>query len=200
MSQRLSNAARYWPWIRFCVAIALALQAWLGLAYDHKTSAEESIVQQVTDADKAAVAEGVRVLTVAFKEKRFGDMIATIPPRVLEVIAGEAKVDIAQVRVAMQEMLEKSLEIVTVDAFAIDLADTEYKTLPSGEPYMLIPTHVEMTADTAKTTVDGSSLAFRDNGVWYIMRVETKQLPMLLEAYPQFKGVDLPKERMEVKQ
>lgn len=81
----------------------------------------------------------------------------------------------------------------------MDVSKVEYKELPNGEPYALIPTEVVMDAGGAdKILAKSQTLALLDGGAWYLLRVnEDQQVTVMRQVYPEFAEVEFPAGSME---
>ena len=59
---------------------------------------------------------------------------------------------------------EAALAEVKLVSFGMDVAKAEHHELPSGEPYVLIPTETVMDAGDGKTVARSHTLALLDDG------------------------------------
>ena len=97
---------------------------------------------------------------------------------------------IAQMKAALAE--------VKVVSFGMDLAKAEHHELPSGQPYVLIPTETVMDAGDGKSVAKSHTLALLDGGAWYLLRVsEAEQVTIMRQVYPEFAEVEFPASSLE---
>jgi hypothetical protein len=65
-------------------------------------------------------------------------------------------------------------------------------------PYALIPTEsVIQIPGTGKIKAVSETIGLIEEGVWYLLRVDTSQLQMLVNVYPGFADVELSPGTME---
>ena len=67
--------------------------------------------------------------------------------------------------------MKAALAQVKLVSFGMDFAKAEHQELPSGEPYVLIPTETVMDTADGKSTAKSHTLALLDGGAWYLLRV-----------------------------
>lgn len=178
------------PVIRFVLTgfSALLLSATMALAVEY------------TDAEKQALAERVQTFEQAFATNDFAAVVDVIPPKMLQFMAVGADLEPAKLREELVKLTAKSMQDVTVDNVSMNLGEIRYAQTASEAPYAMVPTDVTFTlADGTTIRSESSTLAFRDAGIWYLVRVqEGAQLVVLTEVYPEFKGLDFGKGQMTV--
>ncbi|MGL5010648.1 MAG: hypothetical protein ACRC6I_12260 [Paracoccaceae bacterium] len=146
----------------------------------------------IADADRAAVTERVDAFNTAFLG---GDMAAVfdfMPPKIISSIATQSGMTEEALMAAMKEQIDMAMAMVTIDSFGMDMETASAETTPDGSrTYVLIPTFTEMTVEGAgKMRADGETLAFEDEGKWYLVRVDDPaQVQLLTAVYPEFTGV-----------
>ncbi len=167
---------------------ALALTATFAMAADYTT------------AEKQALKDRVLSFEQAFATDDFATVVDVIPPKMLQFMAAGANLDAVKLREELIKLTEKSMQDVTVDHIKMDLEQIRYETTSSDAPYAMVPTDFTFTlADGTTLRSETSTLALRDAGTWYLVRVqEAAQLVVLTEVYPEFKGVDFGKGRLTV--
>ena len=67
--------------------------------------------------------------------------------------------------------MKAALAEVKLVSFGMDIAKAEHHELPSGEPYVLIPTETVMDTGDGKSAARSHTLALLDGGAWYLLRV-----------------------------
>jgi hypothetical protein len=187
--------------------LATASMAWVGLLSACVCSlialplapASPAWARALNPQEKADLAKTVTEFDTAMRESRFDKIVETMPPRVLGVMAGRAGVPVAQMRDALIATSKNLMESVKMPAFGMDLAKTEYKELPSGTPYAVIPTSTIIeSGPSTRIKQNIHTIALLDGGKWYLVRIDdAKQIAILREAYPEFTGVEFPRGTME---
>jgi len=142
--------------------------------------------------ERSGLADTVATFDAAMHGADYAAVTKTIPPKVLGFIANKGGIDVAKLREVVIEQMAKALAEVKIEDFSMDLAKAEYRELETGEPYVLIPTETIMDAgDKGKFKATSQTLAFMDEGEWYLLRVnEQQQVEIMREVYPQFVGVE----------
>ncbi|MGE3304779.1 MAG: hypothetical protein AB7I52_02315 [Rhizobiaceae bacterium] len=174
------------------VAVLAVLLLTAGLAHARPVSeAEREALVQTVDDFNAAMAAG-----------DYQRLVDTVPPRVVEHIAKQANVDAEMLRKVMLEQITQAMASVKIEAFAMDMDAASDHELPGGEPYALIPTRTVMdTGASGKFEARSDTLAFLDEGTWYLVRVsEADQVKILREVYPEFAAVEFAAGTMEAVQ
>jgi hypothetical protein len=137
----------------------------------------------------------IEKLKTDLTEKRYSALAADIPPKLLSLIATRAGVDTATLSKLIEAQMQKVFEQASIDSFSVTSSDI--KTLPSGAYYALLPSVVHMTAQGKKAVSNGHVLAIHDDGKWYLTRVAEHQWHLFTEAYPDYAGLEIPKEKLE---
>ena len=178
------------PGIAALASALLALQATSGLAS----------ARALDDREKASLARTVADFDKAFREARYNDVVAVVPPRIVESIAKKNGLTVEKLRPGIAAVLAKAMTLVKIESYAIDLSAIQYKELPNGSPYALIPTKTVIDAgDKGRFAESTFSLAFIDEGKWYVIRVnDVANLMIMRSVYPEFAGVELPRGSMEI--
>jgi len=169
---------------RLLAVLALALSLGAGPA----------LARGITDAEAAALATRVAAFDAAMRASDYPAIIGIIPPPVLQRIADDAKVPLADLEAALAGQMEQILATVTLVSFDMDLEAAEHRELADGEPYLLIPTETVMEADgIGRLKVSSFTLGMLDQGAWYLVRTgDAAMVGILRQVYPQFTGVAFP--------
>lgn len=164
------------------VALSLSLIALPALARD------------ITAAESAALQTRVDAFSAAFASNDMKAVSSVIPPKVVNAMAARFGMEPAQLIDAMSQAMEAAMQNVTIDHYAMDVGAATSGETSSGRPYFLIPTQTNMTVDgTTKVEATSQTLAFADEDIWYLVRIDdAQQVAFLTEAYPEFKGIDFP--------
>ena len=101
----------------------------------------------------------------------------------------------ADIKLAMQAQAADAFKVIKLISFGMDLrAATTGTTADHSRGYMPIPTNTLMELpDGRRLASKSTTLALKDAGQWYLVRIDTAgQIVLLREAYPEFVGVDFP--------
>jgi hypothetical protein len=154
----------------------------------------------LTDAEKQSLAQAIDNFNTLMREGRFNTMLdASISPRMLNLLASKAKVAPDVFRTAITAQIVKAMQLVKLDGYSMDPKAAQYRELPSGQPYVLIPTETTMTAEgLGRVKAKTQTLALLDEGKWFLIRIsESAQVGILREVYPEFSSVEFPTGTME---
>lgn len=146
--------------------------------------------------DRADIAKRIISFEQAFLAGQTTAIINVIPPRMITAIAAKGGVSEKTLRREMAKSTREATREVKVVSFGMALDQARFLTTPSGRPYGLIPTQtiVQIPGSTSKLQSNNTTLTLEDGGKWYLMRIdEGRQIELLREVYPDFKGVTLPK-------
>jgi hypothetical protein len=154
--------------------------------------ATPAIADPIPEADRAAIAGRVDAFDAAF---RGGDMAAVfdfMPTKILSNLAAQSGMSEDALKTLMKEQIDIAFETVTIDEFGMDMDTATWAMTPDGSRgYALIPTMTVMTAEgVGKMRSEGDTLAFADDGKWFLVRVDDPaQVQLLTAVYPEFTGV-----------
>ncbi len=131
-----------------------------------------------------------------------GDLAAAIdfmPPRLLRRIALRAGVPEAELKAATREMVATEMQGVTFVSIDTNLASAAPVRTPDGSrTYLLIPTIFVMDIPGAgRIRSTTSTLALKDGGEWYLIRIDEQNQVHLKELWPEFAPVQFPVAAME---
>ncbi len=154
----------------------------------------------LSGADNAALQARIEAFNTAFREDDFEEVMTAMPPRMLSFIAEQAGVEERVLLNSMIEQTKAAMETVTVDEFEMSLADATSGVTDAGDVYAIVPTSTKMTVtNVGKVEGNNSTLALKDDGKWYLIRVDNEQQVQLLRAvYPGFADVEFPIGTMQV--
>jgi hypothetical protein len=153
----------------------------------------------VTEAEKAALHSAIEALSAALRQGNYPLVIKlSMPPSLLQHFATRAETTPEAFQNIVIEQIKKSMAVVKIESFSLDFARARYGELRSGEPYVLIPTTTAMTAGDRHVTGKDHTLAFVEDGRWFLIRIsDDQQIATIREAYPDYQDVDLPLGTME---
>lgn len=149
-------------------------------------------------AAKAALARTIETFDGAMREANVAHVFETMPARILELIATRAGLSVDALRAAMSEHMRSTLATVRFESFGFDMSKADYRRLPSGEPFVLIPTSTMILTNGERVRQTSTTLALPGDGKWYLLRIsDDNQLALLHAAYPQFRNVEISLGTME---
>lgn len=169
----------------------LPLAAALALAL----AAGPVLAQAIDPADQARLQARVDALGATIRGGDLAGAIDVVPPRLLDAVSARFGVPREQLPSAMREAIAAGLQGVTITGYGMDLAAAEvHDASGGGRTWLLIPTWTEMTIEGGgRFRTEGRTLALKDDGEWYLVRVEdAAQIALLREIYPEFAEVDFP--------
>jgi hypothetical protein len=153
----------------------------------------------LTSAENAKLAKTVERLHAAMGARDFDTVVRTIPPRVLHYRAVRGEVTDEQAIKAIADAFAKALTPDAFVSFTVNLPEADRKELSNGIPYLLIPTVTVVVVAGDRIAVRAQTLAMMDESEWYLMRTSNiEQVAILIEAYPEYKGVEFPGESTEI--
>ena len=161
--------------------LALSLPMGAALA-DSLNPVERASLQARIDAHEVARVKGdLRVL------------MSAMPPKVIPAIAGQTGASAGDVRKMIEDAISQAYDQQSFESHALDLDAAEHGETPTGLAYLLIPTETIVTFQDKTYRMTSHTLAFQENGVWYLSRVtEGPPLQTLQMAYPDFATIDFP--------
>ena len=156
--------------------------------------------RSLDDTEKAALAQTVSDFDTAMRDRQYERVVSTVPPRVIAAIAAKADIPAEQLASAMIDVMKTAMAAVKLKSFSMDMSNAEYKELPDGSSFALIPTQTVIDAgDKGRMSQKTHTLGLRDDGKWYLLRVnDVANLLILRDVYPEFAGVELPSGSMEI--
>jgi len=148
----------------------------------------------LSDADSSALQTRISSFNTAFAAADFDEVMTTMPPRVLNFIAERSGMTPEALLEAMVTQTEAAMETITVEDFGMSLEDATTGVTDQGDTYAILPTTVLMDIqNVGKMRGVNSTLALKDEGKWYLIRVDNEQqLQLLRTVYPGFENIDFP--------
>lgn len=162
------------------------------------SAASTLLARSPLPAEISALQARIDTFDKLMQERRYGELVDQMPPRLLETVARKGGVSLDQLRPLMRAQIDRVMQTGSIESFSMDLAKAEFRSLPNGDLYTLIPTTTRMTVTGLKATSRSTTLGLIDDGAWYLLRVSEAQIPILNEAYPAFAGVEFQKDSLEV--
>jgi ketosteroid isomerase-like protein len=141
----------------------------------------------------------VSTFDAAMRANDMKTVLKTMPPKIWSFIKEKGKVTDEQMLEAISAAMAQAMEGVTLLDFNMDVAAATTHELSDGTSYLLIPTVTKMDVkDYGKVATNSQTLALREDGKWYLLRISDPQQKQILgTVYPAFKDVELPTDKLE---
>jgi len=153
------------------------------------------IAQPISQADRATIGERINAFDTMMKEGRTSDSLDFVPPHMLDTIAKKFGVPVATFKSSFGAQIAAVMKDVKFVSFRMDLSAAKEGVTPDkSRNYLLVPTETVIeTGGAGRLLSKNSTLALKDGGKWYLVRIDSaQQVMMLREAYPEFEGVEFP--------
>ncbi|MGF9757178.1 hypothetical protein AAII07_18400 [Microvirga sp. 0TCS3.31] len=148
--------------------------------------------RDLTADERAQLTKALAGFQTAMREKQFEQVLEMLPPRIYAQIGKQTGTDPAAMRKTVAQQMTKALKDVSVRSFSADLAKAEYRQLPNGTPYVLIPAEATMEAAAKTREAKSVVLAMIEGGAWHPLdSSNVQQVSIFNQAYPEFAGVQL---------
>lgn len=179
------------------IAMVLALGSGLATA---PALAQDAPKATLSTADRAGLDARIDQMSGMIEAGQFSAMIEFLPPKVLQTIADTYGVTADEAREASRQMVDELMSQVTIVEYDVDLAGAETFVTPDGSrQYVVLDLNMVMETQGIRVKAVSPNLAFKDDGVWYIMDVnDPAQAEILRQAYPEFEGVTFQPGTMEI--
>ncbi|MCL6229715.1 hypothetical protein [Bartonella bilalgolemii] len=151
-----------------------------------------NVVAEPTVMQKTALSNLVIDINKAMKNRNFSIVSAHMPDRLYKEMARLLNTTEDSLRNNFLEQLHVQFENLPTDAYHLDETEIDYKQINNDIFYALIPTVIE----TKDRIIKYKTLAIFDNDKWFLVYggQKTIQNTIFLEIYPDFKGMNMPKE------
>jgi hypothetical protein len=152
----------------------------------------------LTNLETVALADTAADFDAAMRAGDYAAIIEVLPPDMLEHIAKEAGVPVAELLAALKGQMDEIFASVELISFGMDVEAAEERELADGSPYALLPTTTVMEAEgLGRVKVDSKTLGLLDDSDRYLVRVsDAAMVGVLRQVYPEFAGVEFPAETM----
>ncbi|MBM7069820.1 hypothetical protein [Actibacterium sp. 188UL27-1] len=156
-----------------------------------------ALARQPTAQDKVALEAAVKTFDRAVTRNDAKTMVSFMPPRLVSVLAGDAKMSPTRFRQTMVFASELIIGQFDLVSFTMSLKNARYGETSAGRPYALLPTStVVRVPNVGRVRGTSATVGVFDNNRWYLVRVENdQQRRVLLRAYPDFRRVNIPRAR-----
>ena len=164
----------------------LLLIAILLTGLSHFTNAQEP--------EKEALDLVVQKFSADFSKGNFKGVMDAIPPKMLEVIATKASMEVDTLKTLMQQGMETSMQGVKFEKMEMSTENLKIEKTETGRLFAMVPSEMIMSGEQfERTEVKTKTLALKDDGKWYLLRLESqKQATIVGEAFPDLKDIKLP--------
>lgn len=153
--------------------------------------AAPATARDLTPAEQAGLQDRIDSFEQAFEQGDMDEIFSVIPPGILANATERYGMSEEEVLTTLKDTLAKAMEAATVEDYEIDLASATTGETSAGRVYVLIPTTTVIAFDDeTSATSDTQTLAFAEDGRWYLVRIdEAQQITSLKGAYPEFESV-----------
>ena len=169
--------------MRLLLTVMLVILLPLSVAFaDALNPAEKAALQARIDAHEIARVKGdIRVL------------MSEMPPRVIPAIVRQTGSTAPDVRAMIEAAIRQAYAQQEFRSNELDLSAAQFAETKTGLAYLLIPTETVVTFQDKTYQLRSFTLAFQENGTWYLSRVaKGPTLQTLRLAYPEFVAVTFP--------
>jgi len=163
-------------------------------------AADSASAGTLTDEESAALEERIATFDTAMHESNWAEVMSVVPTKVLNKFATDAGITTEDLLTQMATMMDESLKQVTIESFGMSLETATQETTADGTPYVLIPTETVIDmGEAGKVKALSMTLAFMDEGQWFLVRTEDAlTMDTLKVMYPSFVGVEVPPGTTEI--
>jgi hypothetical protein len=149
----------------------------------------------LNDQETASLAATVEGFGAAVREGNDARIVQIAPPKYIGALARRTGATpdevVAMIIKAQQQMFQEGG--IKIESFRMELAGAGHKELASGTPYLLIPTQTIVSVAAQSFRQRSHTLALLEDGKWFLLQIaDAPQLEFLLDAYPEFAGVEFP--------
>lgn len=146
--------------------------------------------QDLTEDEHAGLTQRVSAFNAALLAADTPEILGVTPPRIYEHIAGQAGIPVPQLREMLVQQTERVMADVIFEWAEMSMDAATYHQTPDGLGYALVPTRVIMASQGTRFVAVSDTLAFQDEGKWWLLRVsEAPQVEILRQVYPSFAEV-----------
>jgi len=179
------------------IAVVLALGSGLAAA---PALAQDTPKATLSAADRAGLHARIDQMSAMVEAGQYSAMVEFLPPRLIQTIADTFGVTADEAREASLLAVDEIMSEVTILVFDIDRAGAETFVTPDGSrQYVILDLNMLMETQGIRVKAVSPNLAFKDDGVWYMMDVnDPAQAEFLRKAYPEFEGVTFDPGTMDV--
>ena len=153
--------------------------------------------RDLTPEETRTLKSAINGFTRAMERGNARKIAGTIPPRVLNMIAGTSGMKVKDLEKAMVEQTAAVMKSATFSDLTIDQQnlDATDATMSDGTEivWTMVPSTFRMTVGEKTTMNEQTMLALRDGRSWYLIRVaEPAQRQMISLVYPFLADIEFP--------
>lgn len=151
----------------------------------------------LSEEEAAGLTKAVTSYGRVTEAKNAEAIVATIPPRVVNVVAGTAGIEASKIEKTLVDQTKKVLKSSTIRNFVTAPGPFEANdaTLADGSQvvWVIVPAQFDAEADGKKTRNNQPLLAIFEAGQWYFSRIDGLQQQQVVGlAYPFIAEAKLP--------
>lgn len=149
--------------------------------------------RSATDEELKMLTDATNDYANALQSANFDAVLNAIPPRIIQQLASQSKVDQEQFRQIMVNQMKQLATTYKVDNITIGQSKKRSGEFEDGTPYYIIPTDFVITSNgTEKNQIKGELVAILDNNHWYFVRGDdATTLSTMSAAFPGFEKIKL---------
>lgn len=148
-----------------------------------------------TDEDRAAAEAAIIQLDTDTRAGNIDGILSVMSPRIMAIMSATAGVEVADLRQSMADQTAQMMAMVVIDDFSLDMENALGSVTETGRAYFIVSTEMAMTVTngdrTGRVRTTSDTLAFEDDGDWWLMRIENAyHQQLLVQAYPDLAGLE----------
>lgn len=152
-----------------------------------------ALAETLNSAEKAALQDRIDAHEIARVEGDIRVLMSEMPPRVIPAIVRQTGSTAPDVRAMIEAAIGQAYAQQEFQSNELDLSAAQLSETKTGLAYLLIPTETVVTFQDKTYQLRSFTLAFQENGTWYLSRVaKGPTLQTLRLAYPEFEAVTFP--------
>lgn len=140
--------------------------------------------------DQTVIKQKMAIVETSVKAGQAKPILDVMPPKIFAVIGKEFDVSGEKIKDGMLKIADQQLAKTDLSSlrYTYDIEAAKVLTSETGRDYVIIPTVFTTQGSTVKSHV----VALKDDGTWYIVRIESPyQINLLKQAYPDMKHIPL---------
>ena len=153
-----------------------------------------STASALDTAERAGLDATLDAYEAALENEDFKTVVNTLPPRVIDLIADQAKLSPEVIRLSVTAQMSSVMAEADIQSFKMDTGAMTAGETKSGMNYAFLPTETVISQGGGETiTANTLTLALEQDAIWYLMRIERpSHYEFVRAAYPDFLDVALP--------
>lgn len=162
----------------------------LGLAFSSLSAAAYD------NQDRAIIEKKLNIVVESMQHQEAEPIIDMLPPKILAEFAKKAKVSVSRIKELLIMVSEKSVNDVFSQGakleYSTDLNAAKVLQSKIGRDYLIIPYQFKIIGQDLGMVNTGTVLALKDEGLWYLMRLESPQhLAIVSSVYPDLNDLEI---------